>query len=193
MGLGTDAGQHEKVRRPDRSGGQDHLAVGLDPLDLSLGKDTDAARPSSFNHKSEDEGVAEQREVRAITDRVDEGFLAPAPTTVLQRRLKTTTALLGRSVEVGVMRNANGLRRRQETLAQGMAMRVGLDAQRPIRSMVIVRNIRVSLGAAEIGQDIVVAPSCVSHRLPSVIIATVASDIIIRFSTLVPLTARPRG
>ena len=115
--------------------------------------------------------------VKFPRSRIKEGFFAPAPTAVFQRRLKVATALLGRSVEVGGVGNANRLRRLRKLLAKGMAIRVDLDAQRPIRCVAVVRKSCVTLGAPDVGQDIVVSPSGIAHRLPAVVVATVASDI----------------
>ena len=137
---------------------------------------TPRARPRSMTSRSTS-ASREQSQVRAIANGIDEGFLGAAAAAVAHGRLEIAAALLDCAVEVGIARNAERLGRFKEVFAQRMAVGRRDDAHRAVRPVVGVVEDGVGLGAAEIGQHVVVAPADVAERPPPVVVAAVTAHV----------------
>ena len=137
---------------------------------------TPRARPRSMTSRSTRASASRVRFGRS-TDGVDEGFLGAAAAAVAHGRLEVAAALLDRAVEVGIARNAERLRCLQEIFAQRVAVGRRDDAHRAVRPVVGVVEGGIGLGAAEIGQHVVVAPADVAERPPAVVVAAVSPHV----------------
>ncbi len=99
MVAGADAGEHQEMRRADGAGGEDDLAtVGQRQV---AGGEADAGGAAVGEEDAPDLLVGEDRQVRAVTDGVEEGASGREAAAVLLRDLVETDALSRVGVEIG--------------------------------------------------------------------------------------------
>src|SRR5205085_5074478 len=93
------------------------------------------------------------------------------------RGLEIAGALLGRTVEIGVARNAGLFGGRDKSLTERIGLpRIG-HRQRPAAAVVVVRAALLVLCLLEVGEHVVIAPADIAELAPTVVIGALAAGI----------------
>src|SRR5580698_10379235 len=115
-------------------------------------------------------------QVLAVADGIEIGAGSALATAAGDRRLAHHDAFLARAVVVGVVRDADLSRSRDQRLEDRLLRRRVGDAQRPVTAAKpVVAVAFIALHALEEGQDFLVAPALVAHLRPGVEVLRLAA------------------
>jgi hypothetical protein len=152
--LRADPRQHQQDRGLVAAGGQDHLAIGADLLDLAVAGDLHPDRSVTGEEDPQRERAGDHVQVLPSGRRMQVRVRRAAAQAVALGELKAADALLASAVEVGIAfvpGLLGGLEHRVDERVQGPA--VG-HSQRSADPMVRVLATLVVLGTLEVGQDV---------------------------------------
>ena len=177
---GTDAGEHQQLGRADRSGTDDHLAVGPQDFRLRSGlcNDLDADRPALLDHDARDHDAGADRQILAVADRLQIGDRGRRPSGVSLRQLIVADAFLAGAVEIGIEGYPHLLAGAEIGLADRQWRDRVRHAERSLIAVEIVGVALVVLGTLEVGQHVAIAPAGKALLLlPGVVVARVAARV----------------
>ena len=174
---GLEPGQLQKLRRVERTGGDQNLAAGVRGPLLAVNGVADAGGAPSIEQDSGGERIGHHCEIRAAARRIEIGHRRRRAHAVPRRGLVEPRALLGRAVEVTVTRIAALLCRFDIGSGDRMAIAQVGDAERPARAAPVVGVALVVLRLTEVGQHVVVAPAGVALLPPLVEVSGLAADV----------------
>ena len=168
VGLRSDAGDHQQLRRADRPGGQDDLAPGLHGDRVAAGAVLDPGAAVAAEQEAVHQRVGDQVEVGAVEDREEVGVGGALPPAVENGGTRSSRPLFETAVDV--------LRDRMPEFAgrihRGHGERMGRLGIRGIEGAVLAAHGGIAaldvLGALEVGQQVVVSPALRTGRDPRV-------------------------
>ena len=179
--LGTDAGEHQYLRRIVGPARQNDLAPGGDGNRRAVAPASaigDAGRAPAVEFDIRDVGVGADLEVRALHGGLEERAGGRHAAALQNRALGVVDAFLLAGVVVRVGRNAHFVGTLDEEVGQGMApVRIGNGEG---AGGTTVRVVRVAVGDAaletlEVGQDVDIAPAAVAELGPVVEVLALAA------------------
>ncbi|MCY1354775.1 hypothetical protein D9M69_411670 [compost metagenome] len=174
----ADAGQHQRLRRAEGPGGEDHLAARAHFLDLLAVVVAHADAALALEDQAVEGGIEEEPQVAAIEDGPQVALGCTATLAILLGDLVAEAAILLAAVVVVGARNALRLGRVHEDVAQ-RARRLQLgDIQRAASAMErVLAEALVVLRPLEVRQHRVVVPAGVAQALPVVVVPAMAAYI----------------
>ena len=173
-----DARQHQDLRRADRAGAEQHLALGahgLLPAAAVAQHDADGA--VALQRDAGDVDAGADLEVRAILGGPQVGVGRRPAAAVALRDLRQRGAVLLGAVVVGDLGDADALGGIEEALGQRARRAHVGDVERAADRVVLRGAALVVLGLEEVGPDILPAPARGALGLPQVIVQRPAADV----------------
>ena len=165
--LGADPREHEQDGRLVRAGGDDHLALGANGLDLPVLDDLDADRAVALEDDALREHAGAHLQVRPVRHRVQVRVGGRPALAVALVDLEAGDPLRAVDVEVGDVL-VPGLHRRLEHRVDQRLHRAALrDGERPADAVEGVLAALVVLGALEVREHLVVRPAGRRRPRPS--------------------------
>ena len=189
----ADARQHQDLRRIERACRKNDPATGQQRLAFAPATNRNAGDTPALDNQLFDQRVGAHREIALLADRLHVCPRGRPAFALALGHLVEAEAVLPLAVEVGVGAQLE----RRGGLDESMRCRVGGGLvgheQWPARSVIIIAAALVGLGALEVGQHVVIAPTGAAFRGPVVVIPAVAADIdhrVDRRGTAEPAPAR---
>ncbi len=173
----AEAGELHELRRVEGAAGEDHLAIGARHMRRAAAAILDAGRTAAVEQDAGRERVGDDLEVGAPARLAQIAGRGRAAQPVARGVLEVAGAFLGGAVEVVVARMARLLHGRDERLAQRMRLAHVGHGERPADPVQRVGAALLVLGAAEIGEHVVVAPARIAELAPAVEVLVLAADI----------------
>src|SRR5579863_113444 len=174
---GADAGKLEKLRRIDGPAAEDNLAIRQSEKLLPAFRITHADRASSLNDDFCRERLAYDLQIPPLHGRPEISIGGGPAHAVLHRHIEPPEALLPLAVDIR-RDGVTGLARR---LDKGVVERIGRLAvtgrERALAAAVGIGAVAPAFGAAEVRQDVPVAPALRSFLLPTIEVERVAPHI----------------
>ena len=171
---GSDAGEHEQLRRVVGAAAEDHLALGAQLLGLPELAGFDADRLGALEQHAAHVHVGHHGEVRPLGGRVQVGDGGARAHAAALGHLVHADAVLLVPVEVVVARHASLLAGVDEGVRDAVVRALLADRQRAAGPVPLRRAALVVLGLDEVGQQVGGAPA---GDAPVVVVAAVAADV----------------
>jgi len=172
-----DSRQQQDLRRQQRAGGHQHLVPRADLLEPAGTPELHAAGAPAFEQHAGGVRAGEHGEVAAAPVGRQVGPGRAEALAVPVRDLVRADAFLLRAVEVVV----EDMARRAARVVEGLQQLVGAAQVRHVERagapVELAAQALVVLGAAEVGQHVVVGPARVALGRPVVVVGTVAADV----------------
>ncbi len=174
---GTDARQHEQLRRVHRAAAHDHLARSMRGHRFPTAPVAHAGGAGSIEDDPFAQRTSFHREVGPVEDRFQIGRSRTPSTGVADGELVPPETFLLGAVEIWVGRVAGLNPRRHEGVEQVVVMGGIANRQRPVRPVIRIAAAHIALRPLEVGQDIGIGPPRQAELAPVVVIARMSADI----------------
>ena len=172
----ADAGQFQELRRVDRTGADDDLAVGAGFALLPVHRVSHADAALAFEQQAFGQRIGLDRQVRPPARGVEIADGGAHPATAADRRLGHADAVLLRAVIVLGVGDADFAGRLDQRVVERSALVAFGDLQRPVAAAVLlVRVALVAFHVAEDRQHLAVAPAAIAELRPGVIVLRLAA------------------
>ena len=169
--------EEEQVRRTDRPGAEQHLALGAGQVLLAALPVAHSHGAAALDDDGRDERVGLHREVTPRSRGREEADRRAAPLSAADGGLVQPHAFLLGAVEIAVLARTERLGRRlHEHLAHGVHLDVA-HVQRSAGAVVFAGAARVVLGALEVRENVGEAPAGVARVAPGVVVVPVPAHV----------------
>ena len=159
------------------TGGNDHLALGLERLAHTVADRLDPDRTVPVEHDPFDEGAVLHGEVGPALRRVEERVGGAPTLPVPLRQLEPADPVLALSVEIGVRRVPRLDGRFEHRVDEGVHGTALGDGERPADAVVQALPSLVVLAALEVREHLRVAPAGAPTRGPVVVVEAIPAEV----------------
>jgi hypothetical protein len=156
---------------------EQYLAAGADPADSAVLRVFEADRALAVEQHAMGKGADLDLQIRPLHRRPQIGDRGAAPAHFAHRQLIVADPFLLGAIEIGVSGKTRFLAAGGEGVVQLVAGAQIGDVERATGAVIIVGAALLVLGAAEIGQHVVIAPADAAELAPVVEILFLAADI----------------
>jgi len=165
------------LRRVDRAAGEDHFTPHTGTVDEAILRVFEPDGPAAFEQDPVRQGADFDPQIGAFHGRAQIGDRGAATALVAHRQLQRPDPVLRGPVEISVEPVSSFFGTGHEGIVEFVAGAQIGHVERPTGAMMLVGAALLVLGAAEVGEHVVVRPAGVAELAPQVKILALAADV----------------